>query len=265
MSRMPSNRDATAKAATTPDAVPQSRPEALAKGTQSHQAGARAFRSMKLRKASPRPQVQPRTSLTGSESMNLITTEEEPEQCKPGGPLFVRDREQEEEIKQLVADLQKNGSRDEKEIVNLLIKSNLLGRRFFAQEVERSRQDKNRFEVDIKYFTEWFQRREQEMQPKYEYFYAPYAQSAKDREQMMRNIAGRRLKYKRESMKSSSPLRDLDGVALGSELRLEQELSSPWPMKDKFEKSPRSSLSPHKLKSDRKSLGPGGRLSVHAR
>ena len=50
----------------------------------------------------------------------------------------MRDQRQEEEIKQLVLDLQRNGSRDEKEVVNLLIKSNVLGRRFFEQELERS-------------------------------------------------------------------------------------------------------------------------------
>ena len=94
-----------------------------------------------------------------------------------------------------------------------------MGRRFFEQDVKRSQQDKNRFEVDIKYFTEWFQRREQELQPKYEYFYAPYVEREKDRQQMMKNIASRRLKYKRESITSGPPLKDLEAIAAGSELK----------------------------------------------
>ena len=42
--------------------------------------------------------------------------------------------------------------------------------------------DYNRFEADVKLFTDWFKNEQYKMQPKLEYFYAPYITDAKVKE-----------------------------------------------------------------------------------
>ena len=63
-------------------------------------------------------------------------------------------------------------------------------------------------------------------------------------------------------MKTGSPLKDLEEVAEGSDLQLQQALSSSTNIKDKLEKSLKQSLSPSKTKSEKKHLGLPSRLAA---
>ena len=75
--------------------------------------------------------------------------------------------------------------------VELMLKINKYSKRKFDSIVEEKQKDSNKlidpkkFQVDMKYFTEWFAQSEEKNRQKFEYFYGPYTQENED---MLENL-----------------------------------------------------------------------------
>jgi len=73
-------------------------------------------------------------------------------------------------------------------VIELMLKIHKYGKKKFEEKLDQQEMDKKKFEVDIKYFTEWFGQCEKRNRSKFEYFYGPYTQD-KD---MLENLRKRR-------------------------------------------------------------------------
>ena len=81
-----------------------------------------------------------------------------------------------------------------------MIKIHKYGKQHFEDQLDQQESDKKKFEVDIKYFTEWFSQGEKRIRDKFEYFYGPYTHD----KEMIENIKKRRAAYMSRSQKRTS-------------------------------------------------------------
>ena len=82
-----------------------------------------------------------------------------------------------------------NSARDSQDFIKLLIKIDRYAQSNFQKELEKSGADKKKFETDMKYFTEWFEKSYQNNRSKFEFFYGPYLE---DNKNILKSIKKRR-------------------------------------------------------------------------
>jgi hypothetical protein len=63
------------------------------------------------------------------------------------------------------------------EVIDLLISIDKYSRKNFAQKIEENYKDKKKFEVEIKYFTNLFKNSDEQLKPKFEFFFGPYLEN----------------------------------------------------------------------------------------
>lgn len=112
----------------------------------------------------------------------------------------------EAEIKALITKVsQRQFGEGAEDIQKLMALINNFAKKFLMDELIENEQDTNRFEADLKVFTDWFTQGQSKLKPKMEFFYVPFMTDQRMRRHTMNNIKCRRATYQDANRSQERP------------------------------------------------------------